>query len=183
MEWTVYTTGGRYFIAWNLLYSALTFRWFFFFFPLSLSLSICLDREFSHLFLVSSEFLLRICFSCCLVAQMCLILCHSMDCKSTSLLCSWRFSRKEYWSGLHAFLQGILLAHRWNLNLLWWILYGRAKIDIVYMKPALIMRIHKQWKVKKEKPKQLFIFYQLIRKKLHLNLLSFILQLIFFTGG
>ena len=36
----------------------------------------------------------------CLVAQLCLTLCHPMNCKPTRLLCPWGFSKKEYWSGL-----------------------------------------------------------------------------------
>ena len=36
----------------------------------------------------------------CLVAQSCLTLCDTMDYKSARLLCSWGFSRQEYWSEL-----------------------------------------------------------------------------------
>ena len=36
----------------------------------------------------------------CLVAQLCLTLCHPMNCKPARLLCPWGFSKKEYWSGL-----------------------------------------------------------------------------------
>ena len=35
----------------------------------------------------------------CLVAQSCPAFCDSMDC-TASPLCTWGFSRQEYWSGL-----------------------------------------------------------------------------------
>jgi len=43
----------------------------------------------------------------------------------TSLLCSWGFSRQEYWSGFHALLQGIFPTQASNSDLLYcrWILY------------------------------------------------------------
>ena len=34
------------------------------------------------------------------VAQSCPTLCDLMDCSPARLLCSWGFSRQEYWSGL-----------------------------------------------------------------------------------
>ena len=42
----------------------------------------------------------------CLVAQLCLTL-WPRGLKPSRLLCPWRFSRQEYWSRSHAFLQGI----------------------------------------------------------------------------
>ena len=65
-----------------------------------LFVSLCLGSGFSHLFLVSSEFLFGMCVCCCLVAQWCPTLCHPMNCKLTRLLCPWGFSRQKYWSGL-----------------------------------------------------------------------------------
>ena len=50
--------------------------------------------------------------------QSCPTLCDPMDCSRQSLL-SMRFSRQEYWSGLHAFLQGILPIQGLNQCLLW----------------------------------------------------------------
>ena len=87
--------------------------------------------------------------------------------------------------GCHALLQGIFLTQRWNLHPLQLlhcrrILYCWAKIYLVYMKSTLIMKIHNQWKVKMEKPKQAFVFYQLIiRKPLNFTLPSFIFKFIF----
>ena len=52
----------------------------------------------------------------CLVAQWCLILCDPMDC--ARLLCPWGLSRQEYWSGFHAFLQGIFPTQGSNPGLL-----------------------------------------------------------------
>ena len=72
--------------------------------------------------------------------------------------------------GCHALLQGIFLTQRWNSHLLQLlhcrrILYHWVKTDHVYMKPTLIMKTHNFWKAKMEKPKQAFIFYQLIIRK------------------
>ena len=127
-----------------------------------LFVSLCLGWEFSHLFVVSSEFLLGICVCCCLLAQLCPTLCHPMDCKSTRLVCPWAFSRQECWSGLQVLLQGVFLTQRWNLHLLRLlhcrrILYHWAEIYLMYKKPTLIMKIHNQWKVKMVKPKSAFI--------------------------
>ena len=65
-----------------------------------LFVSLCLGSGFSHLFVVSSEFLFGRCVCRCLVAQSCPTRCHPMDCKPTRLLCLWGFSRQEHWSGL-----------------------------------------------------------------------------------
>ena len=65
-----------------------------------LFVSLCLGSGFSHLFVVSSEFLFGRCVCHCLVAQSCPTRCHPMDCKPTRLLCLRGFSRQEYWSGL-----------------------------------------------------------------------------------
>ena len=65
-----------------------------------LFVSLCLGSGFSHLFVVSSEFLFGRCVCHCLVAQSCPTRCHPMDCKPTRLLCLWGFSRQEHWSGL-----------------------------------------------------------------------------------
>ena len=78
---------------------------------------LCLGWQFSHLFLVSSEFLLGICVCCCLLAQSCPTLCHPMDCKPTSLFCSRGFSRQEYWSGLPCSPSGIFPTHGSNPGL------------------------------------------------------------------
>ena len=44
----------------------------------------------------------------CLVAQSCTTLCNPMSAAPTRLLCPWRFSRQEYWSGLPCPLPGDL---------------------------------------------------------------------------
>ena len=72
--------------------------------------------------------------------------------------------------GCHALLQGIFLTQRWNSHLLRLlhcrrILYHWVKRDHVYVKPTLIMKTHNWRKAKMEKPKQAFIFYQLIIRK------------------
>ena len=72
--------------------------------------------------------------------------------------------------GCYAFLHGIFMTQKWNSHLLWFlhcrrILYHWEKIDLVYMKPTLIMKNHNWWKLKMEKSKQAFIFYWLIIRK------------------
>ena len=88
--------------------------------------------------------------------------------------------------GCHALLRGIFLTQRWNSHLLRLlhcrrILYYWVKRDHVYVKPTLIMKTHNWRKAKMEKPKQAFIFYQLIirKKTLHFNLPSFIFSIKF----
>jgi len=46
------------------------------------------------------------CLRVCLLAQLCLTLCNSMD---TKLLCPWNFPGKNTWMGCHFLLQGIFL--------------------------------------------------------------------------
>ena len=53
----------------------------------------------------------------CVCAQLCLILCNSMDCSLQAPL-SMGFSRQEYWRGCHFLLQGIFLAQGLNPCLL-----------------------------------------------------------------
>ena len=53
----------------------------------------------------------------CLVAKSCPTLCHPMD-LARQAPCSWGFSRQEYWSGLHALLQGIVPNQGLNLGVL-----------------------------------------------------------------
>ena len=48
------------------------------------------------------------CIVLCLVAQSCLTLCNPKDYSLARLLCPWRFSRQEYWSGLPCPLPGDL---------------------------------------------------------------------------
>ena len=137
----------------------------------SLFVLLCLGWEFSHLFLVSSDSLLGIClllFTCTVVSQL--------------FATPWTVSPpvssvhgdspgKNTGVGCHALLQGIFLTQRWNSHLLRLlhcrrILYHWVKIDHVYMKPTLIMKTHNWRKAKMEKPKQAFIFYQLIIRKI-----------------
>ena len=131
---------------------------------------LCLGWEFSHLFLVSSESLLGIrllLFPCTVMSQL--------------FATPWTVSPpvssvhgdspgKNTAVGCHALLQGIFLTQRWNSHLLRLlhcrqILYHWVKRDHVYMKPTLIMKTHNWRKAKMEKPKQAFIFYQLIIRK------------------
>ena len=144
-----------------------------------LFVSLCLGSGFSHLFVVSSEFLFGRCVCHCLVAQSCLTL-RSQDCSVPGSSVHGDSPGKNTGVGCHALLQGIFLTQRWNsgpLRLLHCrqILYRWAEIYLMYKKPTLIMKIHNQWKVKMEKPKQAFVFYQLIiRKTLHFIWPSFI---------
>ena len=73
--------------------------------------------------------------------------------------------------GCHALLQGIFLTQRWNSHLppllhCRRILYHWVKLDLLYMKLTLIMKIPNQWKTKMEKPKEEFIFNQLIIRQI-----------------
>ena len=45
----------------------------------------------------------------CSVTESCSTLCDSMDCIAHQAALSMEFSRQEYWSGFHFFLQGIFL--------------------------------------------------------------------------
>ena len=131
---------------------------------------LCLGWEFSHLFLVSSESLLGIrllLFPCTVMSQ----LFATPWTVSPPVSSVHRDSPvKNTGVGCHALLQGIFLTQRWNSHLLRLlhcrrILYHWVKRDHVYMKPTLIMKTHNWWKAKMEKPKQAFIFYQLITRK------------------
>ena len=131
---------------------------------------LCLGWEFSHLFLVSSESLLGIrllLFPCTVMSQ----LFATPWTVSPPVSCVHGDSPgKNTAVGCHALLQGIFLTQRWNSHLLRLlhcrrILYHWVKRDHVYVKPTLIMKTHNWRKAKMEKPKQAFIFYQLIIRK------------------
>ena len=133
---------------------------------------LCLGWEFSHLFLVSSESLLGIrllLFPCTVMSQ----LFATPWTVSPPVSCVHGDSPgKNTAVGCHALLQGIFLTQRWNSHLLRLlhcrrILYYWVKRDHVYVKPTLIMKTHNWRKAKMEKPKQAFIFYQLILRKQH----------------
>ena len=127
-------------------------------------LSLCLGWEFSHAFLVSSEFLSGMCLCCWLVAQLSPTHCHLMNCKPTSLLWPWGFPRQEYWSRLPSSLNRDICDPKMEFvsGLLWLldcrqILYQGAKVYLGYMTHTINLKILNWYKGQMVKTKHLYL--------------------------